>query len=94
MNQSWHSPLEALEKLKEPLPSDLIRKYLKEHPLFVLLGGLMLSISMIASQAMIYSLKEIYEQCMKMDYQMVKSVSDQERPLLLSLEFLLQTLES
>lgn len=43
---------------------------------------------------MIYSLKEIYEQCMKMDYQMVRSVSDQERPLLLSLEFLLQTLES
>jgi hypothetical protein len=41
---------------------DLLVEYLEDHPLFTMLHGNPLSISMLAFQCMTYSIKQIYEQ--------------------------------
>jgi hypothetical protein len=48
-----------IEKL--PDHHEAVTKYFAKHPLFVMLGGLHLSISMVASQVLQYTLKQIYE---------------------------------
>lgn len=41
---------------------DIVKQYLKGHPLLNMLGGMPLAISIFASQLLTMSLKEIYDQ--------------------------------
>lgn len=71
---------------------DCTKAYLAEHPLFDILKGMPLATSVVASQAMSYSLKEIYQQ----NVELTNSISDnpmiENGSLVTSIEFLLKVL--
>jgi len=65
---------------------------LVEHPLFEILKGMPLAISIVASQVLTYSLKEIYELNTTQHSGLLSNPHIQDGSLLMSLEFLLSVL--